>query len=153
MQQKQQESSLFLIATGFLLPPASITQAEGVVATFLCQYPQAIGLNWIVNGTGLSQLPLPGLLDSSIPLYDDRTNSSIITETLNVTAYARYNDTKVRCFATLLNGTRYWTELSSTATLTVQGLSLKHCHRTGFISCSSHYIVYLLADVLHIYHI
>ena len=119
----QHKSLLFLIATGFLLQPASITQAEGVVATFLCQYPQAIGLNWIINGTALNQLHLSGVIDSSIPLHDDKTNSSIITETLNITAYGRYNGTEVRCFATLLNVTKSWTEFSSTATLTIQGIS------------------------------
>ena len=101
-----------------------MTQAEGVVATFLCQYPHAVGLNWVVNGIALNQLRLVGVIDSSISLIDDSTNSSIITDILNITAYNSYNGTMVRCLATLLNENEVWTELSSIATLIVQGIFL-----------------------------
>ena len=83
-------------------------QAEGVVATFLCQHPQADNINWRLNGTGLNRLnPRP----SGIRVGE-------IGDLLNITALSGYNNTEVRCVALLLNGT---TELSSPVYLTVQG--------------------------------
>ena len=110
-----------------MLHPTSVIQAEGVTATFLCQYPQAAGINWVVNGTALNQLHLIGVVDSSISLNND-INDTIITETLNITSFPSYNGTEVQCLATLLNGTVATTELSLTATLTVQGkIHLQKC--------------------------
>ena len=95
-----------------MLHPTSVTQAEGVDATFLCQYPQAAGINWIVNGTALNQLnPRPQEIGD-------------VANSLKITALPNYNSTEIKCIATLLNGTVAMTELSSTATLTVQGMIL-----------------------------
>ena len=103
-----------------------MTQAEGLIATFLCQYPQATNIIWNVNGTGLNQLNLkPGenLIVTSFTSLSDSMGGSVNTAILNITALSSYNDTEVRCVALLSNET---TELSSPVNLTVQGDNYKY---------------------------
>ena len=94
-----------------------MTQAEGVVATFLCQHPQAVTVGWIINGTPLIQLnPTPqGIIVGK--------NGGL----LNITALFSYNGTEVRCLATLVNGTVSTTLLSTPANLIVQGIYTVKC--------------------------
>ena len=113
------DSNNIIIAPGFLLQPTSVTQAEGLVATFLCQYPQAVDINWRVNGTGINQLNSnPGDIDPGFISLSDGMGGSINTATLNIIALSSFNHTEVRCLVSLLNGTM---ESSSLASLTIQG--------------------------------
>ena len=96
-----------------------MTQAEGVIATFLCRHPQALAFGWKINGTALNQLmPRPPEIRDGSALLSDGMGGSVSTEVLNVTALSSYNGTVVTCLALVLNGT---TVLSSPANLTVQG--------------------------------
>ena len=122
------------IATGFLLHPTSVIQAEGLVATFLCQYPQADNIIWRVNGTGLNQLnSKPGeIVSTGFTVLGDGMGGSINTAVLNITALSSCNGTEIRCRAILLNGT---IELSSPANLTVQGDKCYNSRIVTSISC------------------
>ena len=108
---------LVFIALAFLLPPTSVTQAEGVIATFHCQHLQADNIVWRVNGTGLNQLNSKEIVPGATSLSDGM-GGLINTAVLSITALPSYNGTNVTCIAILLNGTP---ESSSPANLTVQG--------------------------------
>ena len=84
-----------------------------------CHSPQAVDLNWRVNGTGLNQLnSKPGEIVTGFTFLGDGMGGSANTAVLNITALSGYNSTEVRCRAFLPNGTL---ELSSPVNLTVQG--------------------------------
>ena len=110
---------VFITGASFSLEPASVTQAEGVVARFFCRHPQTIAFGWMINGTALTLIdPRPPEIKDGSALLSDGMGGVVSTEALNITALPNYNATEVVCFAILSNGTK---DLSSPAILTVQG--------------------------------
>lgn len=96
-----------------------MTQAEGVLASFLCRHPQTVAFGWNINGTALTLLdPRPPLITDGTVQLSDGMGGTVSTEALNVTAISIYNGTEIVCFAVLSNGTK---DFSSPAILTVQG--------------------------------
>ena len=101
---------------GFNISPEDIIQAEGVDATFQCQYIGASVVGWVFNGTSIhSRLPSnvsQSILDESIYM-------------LTVLALPEYNRTQVWCVATIFpaetESTGPRVEFSSKGMLTVQG--------------------------------
>ena len=68
-----------------------MTQAEGVISTFLCQCPQADGNSWIINGTPLLLLnPEPEGIVPGLIALSDGMGGSITTYVLNITAFSSY---------------------------------------------------------------
>ena len=102
-------SSSYLSISGSILP-ATVVQAEGLDATFLCQLPASNGaIEWQINGTSL------------------RNERGERTEALIISALPQFNGTSVVCILYIIeaNGTAIFTE-SKPALLFVQG-SLLAC--------------------------
>jgi hypothetical protein len=110
-----------------------VTQAEGVVAKFLCRHPQTVAFGWMINGTALTLIePRPPEIQDGSVLLSDGMGGLVSTEALNITAVPNYNATEIVCFAFLANGTK---DLSSPALLSVQGEIVKHSqvHRMNLL--------------------
>ena len=98
--------------------PATVVQAEGLDATFLCQLhvPASSGaIEWQINGTSLHNVNISG---GQIR----RQGRGEETEALIITALPQFNETRVVCVLYIIetNGTVTFTE-SKPALLFVQG--------------------------------
>jgi hypothetical protein len=75
------------IGASFSLEPTSVTQAEGVVAKFLCRHPQTVAFGWMINGTALTLIePRPPEIQDGSVLLSDGMDGLVSTEALNITA-------------------------------------------------------------------
>ena len=101
--------------------PATVVQAEGVDATFLCQLQANYGsIEWQINGTSLRNVNISG---DQIR----RQGRGEETKALIISALPQFNGTSVVCILYIIetNGTVTFTE-SKPALLFVQG-SLLAC--------------------------
>jgi hypothetical protein len=91
-----------------ILSPVSLNVIVDAVAVFQCQHPTAHGINWKINGSILQNLPEGFSTDRN----DDRVFS------LNIDAFAKYNQTVVQCVAFFANSP---SEESEQSIMMIQG--------------------------------
>ena len=95
--------------------PATVVQAEGLDATFLCQLPANYGsIEWQINGTSLRNVNISGQIR--------KQGRGEATEALIITALPQFNGTSVVCVLYIIdtNGTVTFID-SKPALLFVQG--------------------------------
>ena len=93
--------------------PSPLTVAvEQETATFKCQHSFAHDINWFLNGTSVKRAGLTNV-SSSVQF-----KGSVRTYTLSIGTLLEYNETKVECEVTLIDGSSHFTEA---VTLLIQG--------------------------------
>lgn len=106
--------------------PASVVQAEGLDAIFLCQHPTDSGtIDWTINGTALRNI------DTSNGLIRSEGRGAAV-EALIIAAIPKYNNTVVVCLKFIRINESVILETSPPAVLMVQG--------------TLHYFVMLFSD-------
>ena len=96
--------------------PASVVQAEGLDATFLCQHPTDSGtIDWTINGTALRNI------DTSNGLIRSEGRGAAV-EALIIAAIPKYNNTVVACLKFIRINESVILETSPPAVLMVQGM-------------------------------
>ena len=93
----------------FLISPTSLNITVNAIAVFQCQHPTAHGINWMINGSILQDLPEGFSTDRS----DDRVFS------LNIEALAEYNQTVIQCVAFFIDSQ---SEESEQSLMMIQGI-------------------------------
>ena len=135
---------LDLILSGSILP-ATVVQAEGLDATFLCQLPNNDGaIEWQINGTSLRNMNVG---EGQIR----REGRGEATETLIISALPQFNGTSVVCILYIIepNGTVVFIE-SVSAMLIVQGYIIKKKTLYDNMSIIILYHVHYFLMYLHI---
>ena len=93
--------------------PSPLTVAvEQETATFKCQHSFAEDINWLLNGTSLNRAGLTNV-SSSVQF-----RGSVRTYTLLIGTLLEYNQTKIECVATLMDGL---SQFAGVVTLLIQG--------------------------------
>ncbi len=104
----------FVVASQFMVQPASVVQAQGVDAVFECRYPGAQTHNWGLNG----EFPTDDNYPSDVTVIPP---SGDTPATLTIPATAQYRNTVVQCEAVVRDGRGFISELSVNTSLQVQG--------------------------------
>ena len=111
-------ATTFLVFTGIATGsgfPASVVQAQGVDAEFLCQHPTDSGtIDWTINGTTLRNI------DTSTGLIRSEGRGGV-TEALVITAIPEYNNTVIVCLRFIRTNETVILERSPPAILIIQG--------------------------------
>ena len=96
--------------------PATIVQAEGLEAQFLCQHPTDSGtIDWTINGVRLRNI------DTSDGTIRTEGRGAAV-EALVITALAQYNETEIVCIIyKRINGS-VEVEYSTPSRLIIQGI-------------------------------
>ena len=106
--------------------PATVVQAEGLDATFLCQLPANYGsIEWQINGTSLRNVSIS---DGQI----QREGRGEETEALIISALPQLNGTRVVCILYILETVTFID--SKPALLLVQGSLLACTMSQAYIS-------------------
>ena len=109
--------------------PATVVQAEGLDATFLCQLPGSSStIEWQINGTSFRNVNISG---SQIR----KQGRGEATEALIISALPQFNGTRVVCILYIIdtNGTGTFAE-SKPALLFVQGSLFTYTMSQAYIS-------------------
>ena len=109
--------------------PATVVQAEGLDATFLCQLPGSNStIEWQINRTSLHNVNISGG-------QVRRQGRGEETEALIITALPQFNGTSIVCILYIIdtNGTVTFID-SKPALLVVQGSLIAHTMSQAYIS-------------------
>ena len=96
------------VADVFLISPASLNVTVDTVAVFQCQHPTAHSIDWKINGSFLQDFPDGFSIDRSDDVFS-----------LNVEAFAEYNQTVIQCVAFFTNSP---SEESEQSLMMIQGI-------------------------------
>ena len=96
-----------------MVPSALTVAVEQGTATFQCQHSLADNINWLLNGITINRVGL-GLVSSIVQF-----NGSFATYTLSIGTLIEYNQTKIECVATFMDGSL--SQFTEHVTLLIQG--------------------------------